>query len=251
MSNSSSFTSFISQFHFTDFLPAAPDRFSSVGSTLLSAAIGGAYGLIGRVIYPKAGISPLHYAIWFVLAFQIKQFILSAQCHFGNFLGVKDYLEELENVPEDELDLHDLVRYHSWKVIQLKNHVLHVIDQFFYQIFDIRPYEEIDAENVEEASFLEMCRYRMWPIFKLTVLETLSFALAHRLLNAMGFTIPSQTAVPLFIIIRSVVRDIILVPAVYVYARLCNKLADHLDDGSDEKAAAYRANWIKWCLPAL
>lgn len=238
-------------------LPAVPSRFfTSVGSTFLAAALGGAYGLIGRVVYPKAGISPLHYSVWFALAFQIKEFIIAIESNFDHFLGVKDRLEKLEQVPEDELDVNDLIRFHTWKFIQLKNHFIQRVDDIFSKITRIRPFDEVDQDNVAEASFLEMCRFRIWPVFKATILDGMSFSIAHHLSNGLGFTLPNATAVPLLIVIRSIFKDIILVPALHIYVRICNQIANQLDDDSTEddhheNSINYRAKWIHKCLPSL
>jgi hypothetical protein len=216
----------------------------------VAAATGYVYGLAGRVVYPNTGISPLHYSIWFTLAFQIKQFVHLLEGNFHDFLGVRSYLEQLEELSEDELDLSDLLRYHCWKIIQLKNHVLQTIDGIFVSALNIRPYDEITPDNVEEASFLEMCRYRIWPVFKLAVLETVSFSVAYRLCNSMGFSLPARTAVPLIVVISSIIRDIILIPALYCYAHWCNEIADQIED-SNEEVSAYRAKWFRFCLPSL
>jgi hypothetical protein len=235
----------------TDFLPAVPHRFfASAGSTVVAAAVGGGYGLLGRVIYPNAGISPLHYSIWFVFAYQIQQIALLLERKFHDFLGVRSYLEKLEQLSEDDLDLSDLVRYHCWKVIQLKNQAVRTIDGVFSNTFNIHPYDAINQDNVEESSFLEMCRYRIWPVFKMAVLEMVSFSIAYRLSIRMGFSLPARTSIPIIVVISSIVRDIILVPVLYSYARLCNTVIDKIgDDG--EKMSAYRAKWFRWCLPSL
>ncbi len=229
----------------------APDRFyNGAGSAITAAAIGGVYGLIGRVIYPKAGISPLNYAIWFLLAYQIKLAINLLETRFDDFIGVGAYLEALERVPEDQLDLKDQFRYHCWKVIQLKQKCVKVADQIFSRIFHIRPYQEVTPENVQNASFLEMCRYRIWPVFKSTILNTLSFSLAYKLSNKMGFTLPARTSASLLYVIQSIIKDIILVPALYIYVAFCNRLADNLGEGG-EVAEAYRSYWIRRFLPVL
>jgi hypothetical protein len=249
--NALSLDQFIPDIHISHILPAVPHRFySSASSTLVAAAVGGTYGLIGRVVYPNAGIVPLHYALWFVLAFQIKQIVFVSENKFEEFLGVGAYLDKLEHIPEDDLDLDDLIRYHCWRVIQLKNAIVKSVDDLFCTVFDIRSYEEINKDNVEEASFLEMCRYRVWPIFKATLLDTVSFEIAHHLSNKMGFAIPDRTQVSRLLIIRSIVKDIILVPALYVYARWCNQMADDLEN-SDARSSAYRAQWIRCFLPSL
>lgn len=251
MWNNFSITQFVPSINLSGFLPAVPDRFfSSVGSSFLAAAMGGTYGLLGRVIYPNAGISPLHYAVWFVLAFQIKQFVLSVESKMDRFLSLRGYLEKLEDISEDQLDLHDLIGLHCWRVIHLKSNTVKVVDGVFSKLLNIRPYEKVTVDNVEGSSFLEMCRYRIWPVFKLTVLDTVTFAVAYHFSNYMGFALPNRTAVPLLIVIRSVVEDIILIPALYVYARFCNRVADDLGEG-DANSSAHRAKWIRLCLPTL
>lgn len=235
----------------SQFLPAVPTRFmSSVGSTFIATATGYTYGLVGRILYPNTGISPLHYATWFTLAFQIQQFVFLIEINIHDFLGVRSYLEELENVSEDELDLSDLVRYYCWEIIQIKNQTVQAIDGVFVRVLNIRPYDEINSDNVEEASFFEMCRYRMWPVFKLAVLETVSFSLAYRLCNSMGFSLPARTAVPLIVVISSIVKDIILIPALHCYVHWCNEMANKVEDGNEE-AFTYRAKWFRSFLPSL
>lgn len=232
------------------FIPS-PERLPSFASSMvIAAAIGGGYGLIGRVVYPRAGISPLNYAIWFATAYQIKECFHFAEKYLEGFLGVGAYLEKLEKIPEDQLDLQDQIRYHSWKMINLKNNFLKKLDQIASHILGIRPSQEINEKNVEKASFLEMCRYRVWRVFKETILDTISSSLAYHLTGGMGFTLPSRTAVPLFIIMRSIVKDILLVPALYVYANFCNQLANELGD-KDERAAAFREACIRYILPTL
>ena len=245
-----SFNQFISHVNISHVLPPVPQSFYySTGSTFIAAGVGATYGLIGRVIYPNTGISPLHYAVWFVLALQIKQFVETLENKFEKFLQEGDPLNDLSGLNEDELNLADLVRYHCWKVIHIKMKSLHIIDHIFSKAVNIRFFEDIDEDNVAEASFLEMCRYRAWPVFKAAVLDSLGFALAHNFSNTMGFTLPDRTALPLLIVIRSIVKDIILIPALYVYARFCNQVADKL--GDDEKVASYRAAWLHQCLPKL
>jgi len=235
----------------SDFLPATPNRFaSSVGSTFMAAVWGGAYGLLARAIHSDAKISSLHYAAWFSLAFQLKECICLIEGRFDSFLRVKAYLNCLENLKEDKLNLRDLVCYHFWKVIQLKNSILQRMDQICIALLNIRPFEEVDTSNIEEASFFEMCRYRIWPVFKTTVLETVSFALAHSLLKKMGFILTDRTAVPYLLVIRSIVKDIIFVPALYIYLKLCNRMADRLDE-EDEHASSYRVKWMRFYLPDL
>lgn len=232
------------------FVPIPTRFFASTGSMLVAAAAGGGYGLIGRLIYPKIGILPLHYAAWFAVAFQIKQVVELVERRIDNFLGVKDYLEELENTAKDELDLKDQIYCQCWQVIQLRNHVVSALDGIFSRIFHLRSYQEVKKDNVQEASFLEMCRYRMWPIFKSTVLDTIRFGVAYHLCNKVGIYLPTHTAVPLFLVIRSIVKDIILVPALYTYVKFCNHLAKELTE-EDAQAVIVRKKWIYFCLPVL
>ncbi len=251
MWNYFSFSQLIPNVSLGQFIPAVPKSFySSAGSTFIAAAVGGTYGFLGRIIYPNAGISPLHYAVWFALAFRVKQVIFSLEKNLEQFLGEETDLERFKDVPKDQLEGCDFIRLHCWEVMGLTNQTLKQIDHVFSRLFNIRPAEEITADNVADASFFEMCRYRIWPIFKMTILDTLSFALAHRLSNSINFTIPDQTAVQLLLVIRSIVQDIILIPALYMYARICNQIADHLID-DDDGMAAYWVEWIHWCLPAL
>ena len=249
--NALPFVQFLSELKLDRLIPA-PDRFytSAAGSIFAAAAFGAVYGLVGRVIYPNARISPLHYAIWFTTAFQIKYSVNFIENQFEKFMGVGAYLDELEKAPEDELDLEDRIRCHCWKVIQFRNTALKKIDGAISGIFNIRPYQVVTADNVSDASFLEMCRYRVWRVFKWTILDTISFSIAYRLTNGMGFTLPARTSVPLFIVMSSIVRDILLIPSLYLYARFCNDLAEELGE-SDQRASHYRAVWLRNILPAL
>lgn len=236
--------------HFKQYIPA-PDRlYSAAGSIFVAAAIGASYGLIGRVMRPNAGFSPLNFALWFTIAYQIKHYVHFSEKYFVRFLGVKSYLKELEHVPEDELDLEDQVRYHCWRVIQIKNTVINKIDAVFSKLCQIRPFIGVTADNVKEASFLEMCRYRIWKVFKSTILELISSRIAFHFSNAMGFKIPIDTSVQLFIVIQSIIREILLIPALHIYVRVCNHLVDHM--GEKDKDGAYlRAQWISSLLPSL
>ena len=66
--NELAFAQFVMYIPFYEYLPA-PDRFytSAAGSLAGAALLGAATGLVGRVIYPTSGISPLHYSIGFPL----------------------------------------------------------------------------------------------------------------------------------------------------------------------------------------
>jgi hypothetical protein len=237
-------------FNLNHFIPAPHRLYSFGGSTFVAAGIGYGYGLIGRAVYPKAGITPLNYAIWFAVAYQIKQCIDLTENRFQNFLRFKAYLEDLERTPEDQLDLKNQIRYHCWRVIQLKNNCLNAIDQAVSRIFRIRAYHAVTEANVQDASFLEMCRYRMWRVFKSTVIDNVSSLLAYQLTNRVGFTLPNHTAVPFFIVIQSIIKDVLLVPALYFYARTCNQIANDIGEG-DKIAAGYRESWIRYFLPVL
>lgn len=233
------------------FIPA-PDRlFSSAGSFVMAPVIGGIYGLIGRVIYPNAGIYPTNYAIWFAIAYQIKECIDLLGNYCDSFMGLGTYFDELEHVNEDQLDLKDQIRYHCWKIIHLKNQFLNHIDRFAVKLLGIRPYKDVTQDNVKDATFSEMCRFRIWKVFRSTITETLSSAIAYQIAGSIGFKLPSRTAVPLFIVIRSIVRDILLVPGLHVYARFCNQLADELSDDDDHHAASLRTHWMLRFLPDL
>lgn len=240
----------VTNYNLQHYFPA-PERFYSPASSMFVAAgLGYGYALIGRVVYPNTGIIPAHYAIWFTVAFQIKYCITHLENRFEKFMGVEHYIEKLQEVPEEELKVSDQLRYHIWKVIKLKDLAVKKIDAVFSGIFHIRPYMEIKEENVDKASFIEMCRYRVWSVFKLTILNSVSSVLAYHLTKEMGFSLPSRTSVQLFIVIQSIVVNILFVPAVYTYFNFCNALIDWLGEG-DEKADYLRKSWIGYFLPKL
>ena len=240
--NELAFAQFVTYIPFYEYLPA-PDRFytSAAGSLAGAALLGAATGLAGRVIYPTSGISPLHYSIWFSIAFEIK---------YG-YDCVKAYLEQLlkkgpslKGTEDEELGWGDCLRRHYWRLIARKDSSLEAVDGVVSRLLNIRPYTEIHAENVANASFIEMCRYRVWRVFKATIIDTICFALAYRLTHRIGFSLPGRTSVPLFIVLRSLVRDILLIPSLHLYARFCSELAE------DEKYQE-RAQWLRSILPAL
>lgn len=235
---------------FHHIIPAPDKLYASAGSTLAAAGIGFASGLIGRKIYPDNGIVPLHYALWFVLAYQIKEFVCLIERSFESFVDVGAYMDNLENISEDELDFEDHLRTYCWKMIHYKNTGVEKVDFVFCYIFNTRPYQEITKENVYEASFLEMCRFRFWMVFKSTVLDATSFSLAYRLCNATGFSLPARTSLPMILIIQSIVSKIIIIPALYTYVKFCHHLAGEFGDG-DEESAEFRETWIKRLLPAM
>ncbi len=235
--------------HYFDRLIPNPQKlYSKSCSNVAAAAFGAVYGLIGRAIYPQAGIIPSHYAVWFAIAYQIKQCVQSIEANFDQFLGIGAYLNKLE-ADEDQLDLTNRIRYRCWQAVHTKNQCLQSIDRIVCKCLHLRPYQDIKKDNVQDASFLEMCRYRMWPVFKRTVLDTISFAVAYRFCNQIGLTLPARTAVPFLLVIRSIVKDILFIPALHMYARLCKKAADHVDD--DPEAHPYRTKFLQYVLPSL
>ncbi len=232
------------------FFTSMPSKFvTSAGTTVVATTAGFAYGFLGRKVYPLSGVIPFHYGIEFALAFQIMQFILQIEKNFRQFLKVESYFKKLEMLSEDELDLEDRVRFHCWKIIQLKNQIILRIDNALVFLFKIRPHHKVTKDNVEQASFIEMCRYRIWPVFKLTVLETLSFRVAFLLCNGMGFKLPVSTSVPRVVIISSIVREIIIIPALYTYANWCQK--SESGEKYTAESLALRAKWIRYFLPSL
>lgn len=235
-------------FDFFRFAPQ-PDRlYGLAGSTVLAAVIGCTYGLIGRVVYPSSGIYPLNYALWFAVAFQINHFINKIDFSFKKFIHRGNYFQEGISVTRSNLE--GIIRRKCWKMNRLKNKYLLSLDYLVCQILHIRPYYKIKRSNVYDASFFEMCRYRVWKVFKSTIIDTASSMIAYRLLVKAGITLPGRTAVPFFIAIRSIVTEVLLIPALYFYARLCSELVGELGNGS-QKAARYRALWIRKLLPAL
>lgn len=197
--------------------PAPFYVYSFAGSIVVASALGAAYGLIGRVSYPSAGISPLNYAVWFTVAYQIKTVIDKIENYFEN--GLKDYLKGVENIPEDQLKVQNNLKVRLWKVIRFKNSLVTKVDGYFSSIFKIRPYQEVYQEDVNQASYLEMCRYRIWKVFKLAVYDTLSSAAAFSLLNRAGLFLPEKTVVPIFLIVRTILFNIVLIPTLHLYFR--------------------------------
>ena len=228
-----------------DFIPAPKGVYSFAGSAFGALGIGYAYGFMARAVYPKVGIVPFHYAVWFGVAFQIKQLIQLNAFLFKKFLSSRSYLEKLKNLPDDELSLKNQARRYCWKVIDCKNRCLQAVDGVVCRLFNIRPHQEIKADNVQKASFIEMCRYRIWPVFKSTLLDTVSSSIAHSLVNRLGFTLPVQTVVPLFIWIRSIMQNIILIPALHVQIRFYKQLM------IDGVSITPRREWIQQFLPVL
>lgn len=235
---------------FIPLMPAPGHLFTSVGSLGLAAAVGGTYGLIGRVISPQSGINPINYAIWFVVAYQIKQLYERLEVEGKHFLGARHYFNYLERLDDDEMSFGDQLRFACWKVIVVKDYVLTKIDDCFSYVMNIRPYREVTAENVQDASFIEMSRFRLWNVFKSTIVDNTSFSLAHGLTHKMGFALPMHTSIPLFILVQSIAKNIFLVPMLYKYMHFCNYLAAEIDEGA-ESTATQRAEWLKRILPQV
>lgn len=233
----------------TNLIPTPSRLYSSAGSSLVAALIGGGYGLIGRVIYPQAGIFPVNYAIWFAVAFQIKECINLLETRVENYMHLGKYLVKLERISEDSLDLEDKILCRCWKLIQFKNKCIRAIDVVVTKIFQIRLAQEIKKAEIHDACFIEMCRYRVWRVFKSTIINTLSFALAHRFTSVIGFILPNHTIVPLLLLIQSIFVDIIVVPFLHIHARWGNQIVDLIDRNGNN--LAYRERWIRRFLPTL
>src|SRR5262245_21668623 len=95
--------------------------FSFTSSTLIAAAMGVAYALVGRAIYPKQNISPLNYSLWFAIAFQIKQSIRFVEDRYDSFLGDEGSLDQLKSISKKDLCLKDRLRFNFWKLIEIKD----------------------------------------------------------------------------------------------------------------------------------
>lgn len=201
------------------FFPGPEKIYSIAGSIsmLAAPAVGAGYGLIGRAVYPNAGIIPLHYAVWFSVAYLIKYCVLRIESFYEQFMGVQNYLEGLEKIKPQKLASMDKLRCHIWKVTQFRNTVVKEVDEVFCGLFHVRPYTEVTTENVAHASFAEMCRYRVWSVFKSTMLNVVSTIAAYHLTLSMGFSLPNQTDVQLFLIIQSIALSILFVPALHRY----------------------------------
>lgn len=227
---------YLSSLHIQQYFPAPEWLCKTAASSLiLAGAVGGAYGLIGRVVYPRAGIIPLHYSLWFALAYLISSCVRHVENRFEQFMGKPN----IENQKPSDMDVFDQIRYHAWRVILVRDAALKKIDALFSRLFRVRAYDEVNEQNVRAASYVEMCRYRVWSVFKSTVLYEVSTFSAYQLTRAIGFSLPSRTAVPLLIAIGSIVGEILLVPALY-------KLADSIDEGEERGNTKLHA----W-LPAL
>jgi hypothetical protein len=222
------------------FFPGPEKIYSVAGSIsmLAAPAVGAGYGLIGRAVYPDAGIIPLHYAVWFSVAYLIKYCVLRIENYYEQFMGVQHYLEGLQKVHPEKLAILDKLRCHIWKITQFKNTVVKEVDEVFCGLFHVRPYTEVTAENVAHASFAEMCRFRVWSVVKATMLNVASTILAYHLTLSMGFSLPNQTDVQLFLIIQSVALSILFVPALHHYLDVSK--VDH-----------ERRPWFCQFLPAL
>lgn len=237
-----------------------PDKlYSSAGSALAAAGIGAGAGLVGRAVYPDSGIVPLHYSVWFGLAYQIKSFITLVESRFDGFMDIGAYIEFLEQIPEDALDFKDQFRYNAWKIIRYKTVVLNKIDQLYCYVFSVRPYAQVTVDNVYQSSFMEMCRYRVWKVFKSTIVDAVSISLAYHLCNATGFILPARSSAPLILIIQSITVRIIMVPALYCYINAWNKKnVPAVDAAEGENATPIQAIalpkrilWLNKLLPEM
>ena len=228
-------------------LPDPASLFQSVGSMGLAAAAGAGYGVVARFIAPNAGIYPLNYAVWFVVAYKIKEILNLCEEQANIFLGNETQQSDLSI---QTISWADSVHQTVWKMIHIKNTLLGAIDRLFCLVLNMRPFNEVTSANVEEAAFFEMCRFRMWNVFKTTVLDFISIIGAHRLLLLARLSLPARTSVPFFLMVQTVVQNILLAPLLYKYLNFCDHLAAELDLES-ARIAAERARWIRDWLPSL
>lgn len=228
-------------------LPDPASLFQSVGSMGLAAAAGAGYGVVARFISPNTGIYPIHYAAWFVVAYKIKEILNHCEEQAGIFIGNEEPQSDASFI---EQSFAEKVRLTIWKTIHFKNSLLHAIDGIFCIALNMRPFCEVTAANVEDASFIEMCRFRMWNVFKTTILDFVSILSTHRLVQLAGLSLPARTSVPFFLMVQTIVQNILLAPILYKYLNFCDHLAAELDLES-ARIAAERARWIRDWLPSL
>ncbi|WP_068469205.1 hypothetical protein [Candidatus Protochlamydia phocaeensis] len=227
------------------FLPAPDHVYSSAQSIGMAAAAGALYGLGVRVLYSQNNWAPLSYAACFVLAYQIKQ-----SCMWLGKRGL-DYIAEAEQLQHSSvLSSKDRLRVYAWKVIQSYQGLVRRIDEAVSRLLGIRPSYSVTQDNVKEASFLEMCRFRIWSVFRDTILNQISFSIAYRFSNRVGLHLSNRGAVPLFLIIQGIVQNILFIPLLYKYAHFCNRLAGHLDKDA-VSTVPQRAKLIGSFLPPL
>jgi hypothetical protein len=84
----------------------------------LAAAAGAGYGVIARFIAPNAGIYPTHYAVWFVVAYKIKEILNHCEERAYILLGNEEFRL---SVPFTELSSAEKLSLIVWKSIYYKN----------------------------------------------------------------------------------------------------------------------------------
>lgn len=216
--------------------------YNQVETVGLAAVAGGTYGLVGRKIFPKTGINPINYAVWFIVAFQIKKVFEQWELQALQTLNAKFSPEILES------NFIKQTRYYYRIGTYLKDILLSKIDLCFSYVFSIRCCHLVTQENVQDASFLEMCRFRVWNVFKSTIIDNASFAIARVVTHHLGFALPMHTSIPIFLAIETIIQNIILVPLIYKYMDFCN----HLDlDVNLFSTPSERAAIFKRQLPAI
>jgi hypothetical protein len=227
----------LSQLHIT------PNMFyGRAGSILTAAVMGGCYGLVGRVISPKANIRPLNYVVWFSVAFQIKSLMET--------LGILSW-KKLNQAPRSSYSKRRARLHHYfWQLTAQLKIKARKIDATFSEIFHIRPFHELNQANIEDAKFLEMCRYRIGKVFKNTLLDMISFNVAHYFTRKAGIFLPQRTIVPLFIIGRSIIKDIVIIPCLHIYRRVFNDVIASLEKKTQWDISR-RIEWMHVWIPAL
>ncbi|MBA2368285.1 MAG: hypothetical protein H0V82_04590 [Candidatus Protochlamydia sp.] len=228
-------------------LPDPTSLFQSAGSLGLAAVAGAGYGMAARILYPNSGIYPTHYALWFILGYKIKEIVCICDEQAQIFIGAAIPREDALWL---ERSLTQKGRLIAWKAIHLKNLLLKPIDRILCYTLNLRPFNEVTSSNVAEASFLEMCRFRMWNVFKTTIFDFVSILSAHRLTQLAGISLPSRTSVPLFLMVQTIAQNILLAPLLYKYLNFCDHVAAELDLES-ARIASERARWIRNWLPSL
>ncbi|MCE2983723.1 MAG: hypothetical protein LW832_09190 [Parachlamydia sp.] len=226
-------------------MPDPSSLFKPIGSWGLAAIAGGTYGYIARSISPNDGIYPAHYALWFIVAYRIKETLDEWEDHFNAYLG-----DSTPAINWTEADSKERFRLLYWKVLERKSEVVKATDWVFGFLFGLRPFEEVTEANVSQSSFLEMCRYRTWNVFKLTIKDHISILSSHRIMQLAGFALPAHTRVPFFLTAEILVKNILLVPFLYRYLNVCDRMAAGLELEA-ATALAERAQWIRSWLPKL
>ena len=229
-------------------IPTVNSYFSAAGSLLLASGVGVAYGLIGRFIYPRAGIYPLHYGIWFGLAFQIKYIlteIIGKRYRKFCELGIH-HIENKKDIFAKE-GIVDQACTLWWKVIYVRYKTMKAVDKVFSKVFKVRRSREITHANVKDASFLEMCRYRLWPIFKKSVVENVAFSVAYHATTFIGLALPLNTAVSTLLVIHSIAIQIIFVSAFHRYMGICRQKAMQMNQKLPD-LNSFRLKMFHWFL---